>query len=168
MSSKKIPNRIRSLIHIKNEELEAPASNALVADRIAEAKRVVRRISKIVLEHCDASVPLGFKFGQEEIEIVITALKDHAKGIEDALDLTNYDEVQSHCINRLFGELVDEPSNILYVTPTGPNSTRYEAMDPSFWIECLDLLGERIKPNNIKHPFNQISKRNFRTDTIKQ
>ena len=61
--------------------------------------------------------------------------------------VADYDEIESHCLNRLFEELVEEPSNILYVTPTGPSTTRYDSMDPSFWIECLDLLEREILSN---------------------
>ena len=79
--------------------------------------------------------------------IVIAALRDHANGGLGTLKLNDYDEIESHCLNRLFEELVEEPSNILYVTPTSPSTTRYNSMDPSFWIECLDLLEREIISN---------------------
>jgi alpha-galactosidase len=46
----------------------------------------------------------------------------------------------THVLTRLFEELVEEPSNILFTTTTGPETTRYDAMDATFWLECLDLM----------------------------
>ena len=82
--------------------------------------------------------------GWNELSIVINALRDHAQGGQGILQLAGLDEIQAHCINRLYEELVEEPSNILYSTPTGPSTTRYDSMEPSFWIECLDLLENEI------------------------
>ena len=48
--------------------------------------------------------------------------------------------IHAHVLTRLFEELVEEPSNILFTTVTGPETTRYDAMNPSFWLECLDLM----------------------------
>ena len=50
------------------------------------------------------------------------------------------DEIHGYCLNRLFDELVEEPSNILFTTKTGPDSIRYDAMNAKFWLECLDLM----------------------------
>ena len=54
--------------------------------------------------------------------------------------LWHCDEIHGYCLNRLFDELVEEPSNILFTTKTGPDTIRYDAMNASFWIECLDLM----------------------------
>jgi len=43
---------------------------------------------------------------------------------------------------------VEEPSNILYLVQTGPDTTRYDAMDSAFWIECLDLLQKQYSSNS--------------------
>ncbi|MEC8690439.1 MAG: hypothetical protein VX016_02665, partial [Verrucomicrobiota bacterium] len=108
------------------------------------AKRVINRISGIILEHREASLQLNVVLGWNELSIVIDALRDHAQGGQGILQLAGLDEIQAHCINRLYEELVEEPSNILYSTPTGPSTTRYDSMEPSFWIECLDLLENEI------------------------
>ena len=144
MSRKKIPASIRPLFQIEKEDPYVPVDKPEIADRAAEAKRVVKRISNIILEHREASASLGFEFGLADLRIVFATLRDHAKGGSGSLDLTGYDEIQTHCLKRLFEELVEEPSNILYSTPTGPDSTRYDAMDPSFWIECLDLFETKL------------------------
>jgi hypothetical protein len=82
-----------------------------------------------------------------ELSIVTAALRDHAKGGRGELELEDCDEILSHCLTRLYEELVEEPSNILFTTATGPDSIKYDAMDPTFWIECLDLL-ESSNPTN--------------------
>ena len=64
--------------------------------------------------------------------MVIDALKKHAKG-EDASPVAGArDEIHGYCLNRLFEELVVEPSNILFTTKTGPDTIRYDAMNPTF------------------------------------
>jgi len=121
-----------------------PDDKPEIVNRKAEAKRVINRISGIILEHREASLQLNVVLGWNELSIVINALRDHAQGGQGILQLADLDEIQAHCINRLYEELVEEPSNILYSTPTGPSTTRYDSMEPSFWIECLDLLENEI------------------------
>ncbi|HAE30189.1 MAG TPA: hypothetical protein DCF89_03665 [Flavobacteriales bacterium] len=121
-----------------------PDDKPEIVNRKAEAKRVINRISGIILEHREASLQLNVVLGWNELSIVINALRDHAQGGQGILQLAGLDEIQAHCINRLYEELVEEPSNILYSTPTGPSTTRYDSMEPSFWIECLDLLENEI------------------------
>ncbi|MEM9079342.1 MAG: hypothetical protein AAGC74_01480 [Verrucomicrobiota bacterium] len=131
---------IRPLFQVEEEKRALPDEKPEIANRPDEARRVVKRITTIIEEHRQASQPLGFEFGPPELLIVINGLRDHANGGPGSLELTDHDEIESHCLKRLFEELVEEPSNILYVTQTGPESTRYDAMDSSFWLECLDLL----------------------------
>lgn len=145
MPRRTIPETVRPLLQI--EEEEPPADKPEIVDRTAEAKRVVKRISTIIAEHHRASLDIGVKLAGTELGLVIAALRDHAQGGSGALDLSNHDEIQSHCLQRLFEELVEEPSNILYVTQTGPDTSRYDAMDSSFWIECLDLLEKQHTSN---------------------
>ena len=121
-----------------------PDDKPEIVNRKAEAKRVINRISGIILEHREASLQLNVVLGWNELSIVINALRDHAQGGQGILQLAGLDEIKAHCINRLYEELVEEPSNILYSTPTGPSTTRYDSMEPSFWIECLDLLENEI------------------------
>ena len=148
MHRNNIPDTVRPLFQIEKEEPILPADKPEIVDRSAEAKRVVKRISNIIEEHRQASLPLGVKLEGSELLVVINALRDHAQGGSGSLELGERDEIQSHCLNRLFEELVEEPSNILYVTKTGPDSTRYDAMDSSFWGECLDLLEKNTSTNS--------------------
>ncbi len=83
---------------------------------------------------------LGIQFTAEDIRAVIACLRDHAKGGPGLPIQGTRDEIHTHVLTRLFEELVEEPSNILFTTITGPESTRYDAMSPSFWLECLDLM----------------------------
>ena len=71
---------------------------------------------------------------------VISALRDHARGGKGSPVPGSRDEIHGYCLNRLFDEFVEEPSNILFTTKTGPDTTRYDAMNAAFWIECLDLM----------------------------
>ena len=147
MSRDNIPATTRPLFEDIQGGSKLPNDKPEIANRKAEAKRVIKRISGIILEHREASLQLDVELNWEELSIVIAALRDHASGGQGTLKLTDYDEIESHCLNRLFEELVEEPSNILYVTPTSPSTTRYDSMDPSFWIECLDLLEREILSN---------------------
>ena len=147
MSRDNIPAITRPLFEDVLGESNLPSVKPEIENRKAEAKRVIKRIFAIILEHREASLQLDVDLGWEELSIVIAALRDHANGGLGTLKLNDYDEIESHCLNRLFEELVEEPSNILYVTPTSPSTTRYNSMDPSFWIECLDLLEREIISN---------------------
>ena len=147
MSRDNIPATTRPLFKDVFGESNLPSVKPEIENRKTEAKRVIKRIFGIILEHREASLQLDVDLGWEELSIVIAALRDHANGGLGTLKLNDYDEIESHCLNRLFEELVEEPSNILYVTPTSPSTTRYNSMDPSFWIECLDLLEREILSN---------------------
>ena len=147
MPSEDHPMTIRPLFEINEDEPPPPVDAPKIVDRRQEAKRVVKRITSIIDDHRHACLALKVTLGESELNIVIDALRDHAKGGPGTLDLTNRDEIQSHCLGRLFEELVEEPSNILYATKTGADSIRYDAMESSFWIECLDLLQKNNSPN---------------------
>lgn len=144
MSTANIPTTVRALFEVEEGDLIIPNDKPEIVNRKTEIKRVLKRISSLIEEHQQASFPLGVQFGADELTVVINALRDHAKGGSGTLSLNGYDEIASHCLNRLFEELVEEPSNILYTTPTENDSTRYDAMDTSFWIECLNQLEKNI------------------------
>lgn len=131
---------MRPLFNLEPEEPALSPNQNQMEDRAQETKRVLKRIATIIDEHQKASKGLNITIGETEICTVIAALRDHAKGGSGELALKNEDEIYAHCLQRLFEELVEEPSNILYTTKTGANSMRYDAMDSRFWIECLDQL----------------------------
>ena len=147
MSRDNIAATTRPLLKDVLRESNLPSVKPEIENRKAEAKRVIKRIFGIILEHREASLQLDVDLNWEELSIVIAALRDHASGGQGTLKLTDYDEIESQRLNRLTEELVEEPCNIFYVTPTSPSSTRYNSMDPSFWIECLDLLDREIISN---------------------
>jgi len=135
-----IPENIPALFVQGTEIPEPPPSKQDIAALKGEAKRVVKRITAIVAEHRHAAVPLGIELTSGDLRSVLTALRGHARGGSGLPVPGARNEIHTHVLNRLFEELVEEPSNILFTTVTGPDTTRYESMDPAFWIECLELL----------------------------
>ena len=87
-------------------------------------------------DHREAAVSLKIKLGPKDLLMFWTPFKLHAKGGSRG----SRDEIHAYCLDRLFEELVEEPSNILFTTKTGPDTMRYDAMNAEFWIECLDLM----------------------------
>ena len=117
-----------------------------IGDRRGEAKRIVKRLAAIVEDHRQSAIPLKIELGAKDIAAVLEALRDHARGGTGTPVPGARDEVHGYCLNRLFDELVEEPSNILFTTKTGPDTLRYDAMNAEFWIECLDLMEDTFCP----------------------
>ena len=61
-------------------------------------------------------------FGPDELRSVLKSLRDHASGGAGLPVSGARDEIHGYCLNRLFEELVEEPSNILFTTNTRPDS----------------------------------------------
>ena len=131
---------VRPLFEMGSELPQNPEVEQDIQDRKGEAKRVTKRLASIFEEHKDAALPLKINLGGEDLQLVISALRDHARGGEGSPVPGSRDELHGYCLNRLFDELVEEPSNILFTTKTGPDTMRYDAMNAAFWIECLDLM----------------------------
>jgi hypothetical protein len=121
---------------------ETNKSPTSAAERRAEALRIVKRLAGLIEEHRQAALPLGIQLSDTDLVSVIAALRDHADGGPGAPVPGARDAIHAHVLNRLFEELVEEPSNILYAKPNadGSKPAGYEAMDVPFWLECLDLL----------------------------
>lgn len=117
-----------------------PKVEQKIVDRKGEAKRIVKRLAAIVEDHRQSALPLDIEIGAREISLVLRALRDHARGGAGTPVPGARDEIHGYCLNRLFDELVEEPSNILFTTQTGADTIRYDAMNAEFWIECLDLM----------------------------
>lgn len=130
----------RSLFEMGSELHQNPEVEQEIQDRKGEAKRVVKRLAAIFEDHKDAAYPLKIKLGSADLRLVIKALRNHARGGEGSSVSGFRDEIHGFCLNRLFDELVEEPSNILFTTKTSPDTVRYDAMNAEFWIECLDLM----------------------------
>ena len=131
---------VRPLFEMGSELPQNPEVEQDIQDRKGEAKRVIKRLASIFAEHKDAALPLKINLGGEDLQLVISALRDHASGGAGSPVPGSRDEIHGYCLNRLFDELVEEPSNILFTTKTGPDTMRYDAMNVTFWIECLDLM----------------------------
>ncbi len=111
-----------------------------IGDRKGEARRIIKRLAAIVDDHRQAALGLNIDLGADDLLRVLNALRDHARGGQGTPVEGGRDEIHSYCLNRLFDELVEEPSNILFTTKTGPDTIRYDAMNSAFWVECLDLM----------------------------
>lgn len=146
MSRPALPPNIRPLFPKGTEIPEIPVKHQEIEDRKGETKRVVKRIAALVEDHRQSAIPLGIDLGAEDLRNVISALREHAKGEPGIPVKGSRDEIHAHVLDRLFEELVEEPSNILFTTVTGPDSTRYEAMGVAFWLECLDHLEKTYCP----------------------
>ena len=140
MNYEEPPKTVRPLFEMGSEIPSNPEVEQEIQDRKGEAKRVVKRLTTIFEDHKDAAKPLKIKLSSEDLRLVLKALRDHAKGGSGSPVSGSRDEIHGYCLNRLFDELVEEPSNILFTTRTGPDTLRYDAMNASFWIECLDLM----------------------------
>jgi hypothetical protein len=108
-----------------------------------EKSRILKRLIVLVGDHERSAQRVGIKLSQADLQSIFSALREHARtGI--APPLTARDEIHQYVLDSLFADLVEEPSNILYTTHTGPDTVRYDAMKPEFWAECLDLLEKTI------------------------
>ena len=140
MNSEQSPKTVRPLFKMGSEIPSNPEVEQEIQDRQGEAKRVVKRLYAIFEDHKDAALPLKIKLVSDDLRLVINALRDHARGGDGSPVPGSREEIHGYCLNRLFDELVEEPSNILFTTKTGPDTMRYDAMNAEFWIECLDLM----------------------------
>ena len=134
------PSTVRPLFEMGSELPPSAEVKQEISDRKGEAKRVIKRLTAIFEDHKKAALSLNVDLGTSDLSSVIEALREHAQGGSGVPVPGFRDEIHSYCLNRLFDELVEEPSNILFTTKTGPDTIRYDAMNATFWIECLDLM----------------------------
>ncbi|MCH1507548.1 MAG: hypothetical protein L7V86_28495 [Verrucomicrobiales bacterium] len=134
------PGTVRPLFEMGTELPPPPEIEQEIGDWKAEAKRIVKRLAAIVEDHRQSALPLNIELGANDIGSVLNALREHAQGHPGTPVTGARDEIHGYCLNRLFDELVEEPSNILFMTNTGPDTVRYDAMNATFWMECLDLM----------------------------
>ncbi|MFU8893847.1 MAG: hypothetical protein ACNA8L_09485 [Luteolibacter sp.] len=136
-----IPATVRPLFKLEVDSPVVPApSQQDIEDRKGEARRIVKRLAAIVEDHRQSAIPLGIELAATDLRAVIAALRDHANGGPGLPIPATREAIHAHVLTRLFEELVEEPSNILFTTVTGPETTRYDAMNPTFWLECLELM----------------------------
>ncbi len=116
-------------------------------ERKVEAGRIVKRLAVLIEEHRQAALPLGVELPDTDLLAVIAALRDHAGGGPGLPVHGARDEIHAHVLNRLFDELVEEPSTILFAKTNADGSkvAGYEAMDVNFWLECLDHMEATLR-----------------------
>lgn len=134
------PRTVRPLFEMGTELPPPPEIEQEIGDRKGEDKRIVKRLAAIVEDHRQSALPLKIELGANDIGSVINALREHAQGSPGNPVSGARDEIHGYCLNRLFDELVEEPSNILFTTNTVPDTVRYDAMNATLWMECLDLM----------------------------
>ena len=135
-----IPHSTKRLFDFGTESPPPVEAKQEMDDPAAEANRIVKRLAAIVEDHRNAATALNIDLDAKDLKSVIYALKEHAKGKPGLPVPNSRDEIHQYCLNRLFEELVEEPSNILFTTQKGNDTVRYDAMNDSFWIQCLDLM----------------------------
>lgn len=138
-SPKKLPT-VRPLFDMGTEPPSPVEAKQQLEKPREEAQRVVKRLEAIVEDHKRASKLLSIELSSLDLLAVISSLKQHAKGGTGIPVAGARDEIHGYCLKRLFQELVEEPSNILFTTQKGEDSVRYDAMNASFWHECLELF----------------------------
>ncbi len=117
-----------------------------IKDLKSEASQILKRMLIIIGDHAKSAEHLKIRLEPKDLHAIITTLRQHAKGEWIEHVVGERDEIRQHVLDSLFSELVEEPSSILFTTQTSPDSIRYEAMEASFWIECLNLLEKTISP----------------------
>ena len=132
--------KTRRLFDFESSIIPPVEAEQHIDDPKGEIIRIVKRLGAIVEDHRQSAIPLNIKLGASDIKSVIGSLRKHAKGEEGHPVPNARDEIHGYCLNRLFEELVEEPSNILYSTQKRDDTIRYDAMSASFWLECLDHM----------------------------
>jgi len=136
----RIPKPIRPLFEMGTEAPTPPEVKQEMEHPQQEAQRIVKRVAAIVEDHRQAAISLKISLNTDDLRAVIHSLREHARGGAGTPVSGGRDEIHSYCLDRLFEELVEEPSNILFTTQKGNDAIRYDAMNASFWLECLDLF----------------------------
>lgn len=114
-------------------------------ERQLEISRIIPRLVALIDEHRRAAASMNIILSQQDMQCVIEALKEHARNGHPQPASTARDEVHAYVLHRLFEELSEEPSNILFTTKTSPDTVRYDAMESAFWMECLNELEKRLR-----------------------
>ena len=74
MTQENIPTTTRPLFEAEQGKPILVGDKPEIVNRAAEAKRVIERLSSIILEHRKASLDLGVELGWAELNIVLNAL----------------------------------------------------------------------------------------------
>lgn len=115
-----------------------------IEDLPGEKSRILKRLLAIIGEHSISAERVGIKLSPAHLELVFAALRAHARS-GSTPDFQRRDEIDRNVLDSLFSELVEEPSNHLLTTCTGPDTVRYDAMPPDFWCECIELTEKTLR-----------------------
>ncbi len=115
-----------------------------IEDRKGEIRRILKRLLAIIEEHRLASLRLPVVLDATAILQVLLALEAETRGADPHSHLTTEDEIRSYVLTSLYEELLAEPSNILFTTHIAKDIVRYEAMEVSFWKECVAALRQKL------------------------
>lgn len=116
-----------------------------VGDREVEVERVVKRLHGIVREHRASARRVGSPLGSTDLEMIVEALRIESFGGDPRPLLHHPDPVAAWLRQSLFQDLLEQPSNILFTTRIDEETIRYEAMEASFWRECLRELAKTLE-----------------------
>ena len=115
-----------------------------IEDRKGEAKRIVKRLLAIIADHHSSADHIGVALDQSLLLQVVSALEAETRNDDPTPLLYHEDEIRSYLMRALYEELLEEPSNILFTTQVSPDVVRYDAMEVSFWQECLEELRRQL------------------------
>ncbi|MEO8617490.1 MAG: hypothetical protein ABI600_20335 [Luteolibacter sp.] len=119
-----------------------------IEDRKGEAKRITKRLLAIIADHHSSADHIGVALDQRMLLKVAASLEAEARNEDPGPLLHDDDEVLAYLMRALYEELLEEPSNILFTTQVNPDTVRYEAMEVSFWQECLVELRRQLEGNS--------------------
>jgi len=122
----------------------APERPALTPQEEAvEIARIVPRLEAIVIRHLTSARRMGIQLDPADVGAVISALETEAGGKTPGP--LHADEIRRFAMESLYEELLAEPSNVFLHRRVDAETTRYEAMQRSFWRLCLAELRRRCK-----------------------
>jgi len=127
-------------------ELEPTKEPQEIADRKGKLRRIVKRLLAIIEEHRISALRLDMKLDAAALDTVLAALEAEIRREDPTPILAKGGEIGSYVFTALYEELLAEPSNILHTTHIAEDVVRYEAMEVSFWAECVAGLRKKLIP----------------------
>lgn len=143
--SEKLPFRVGGMPLLP--EISPRKAAQEIEDRKGEAKRITKRLLAIIADHHSSAGHIGVALDQQGLLKVVAALEAEARNEQPGPMLQDDDEVLAYLMRALYEELLEEPSNILFTTQVNPDTVRYEAMEATFWQECLAELRRQLNGN---------------------
>lgn len=127
-------------------ELEPVKPPQEIEDRKGETRRILKRLLAIIEEHRVNALRMSIVLDAEGIQKVLLALEAETRREDPSPHLDTGNEIRSYVLTSLYEDLLAEPSNILFTTHVATDVVRYEAMEASFWKECVAALRQKLGP----------------------